>query len=172
VIPEISEVPEDQVEGFEDAFERLFLRAYAASYRILRSREDAEDVAMDTMARALRDWSKLDPGPDGWIVKVATHRSIDVWRRTQRQRRHLKAGRPVGSSPPSEPDLAVRQAVFALPKRQREVITLRYFLDLSEQEIATTLGCSTGSVKQHASRGLVALRRELSDDDLAGFGGA
>jgi RNA polymerase sigma factor (sigma-70 family) len=53
-----------------------------------------------------------------------------------------------------------------LPKRQREVVALRYFLDLSEQEIASALGCSTGSVKQHASRGLAALRRELRDEDL------
>jgi RNA polymerase sigma factor (sigma-70 family) len=66
----------------------------------------------------------------------------------------------------TEEELALRHAVAALPKRQREVVALRYFLDMSEQEIAAALGCSTGSVKQHASRGLVALRRTLSDDRL------
>jgi DNA-directed RNA polymerase specialized sigma24 family protein len=43
---------------------------------------------------------------------------------------------------------------------------MRYFLDMNEREIAAALGCSTGSVKQHASRGLAALRRELKDEDL------
>ena len=59
---------------------------------------------------------------------------------------------------------------MTLPKRQREVVALRYFLDLSEREIATVLGCSPGSVKQHASRGLAALRRQLRDVELEGIG--
>ena len=88
MIPHRPEAKDDRVEGFDDAFERLFLRAYRVSFQILRSREDAEDVAMDTMARALRDWEKLDTAADAWVAKVATHRSIDLWRRAQRRRRH------------------------------------------------------------------------------------
>ena len=65
MIAEASEADEDNgtpraeengAQGFDDAFERLFLRAYRASFQILRSREDAEDVAMDTMACALQKW--------------------------------------------------------------------------------------------------------------------
>jgi RNA polymerase sigma factor (sigma-70 family) len=48
-----------------------------------------------------------------------------------------------------------------LPKRQRQVLVLRYYLDQSEAEIASALSISTGSVKQHASRGLAALTRRL-----------
>ena len=159
---------EDGVQGFDDAFERLFLRAYRASFQILRSREDAEDVAMDTMACALRQWDRLDPRPDGWVVTVAAHRAIDQWRRAQRRRHHDNADRvgvgEAGSR--AEDEFALRQALVKLPKRQREVVALRYFLDLSEQEIASALGCSTGSVKQHASRGLAALRRSLTDAEL------
>jgi RNA polymerase sigma factor (sigma-70 family) len=156
--------------GFDDAFDRLFLRAYRASFQILRNREDAEDVAMDTMARALRDWERLDPAPDGWVVRVAANRSIDVWRRTERQRRHLREERPVVPESYREDDIALRQAVAKLSKRQREVVVLRYIMDLSERETADALGCSTGSVKQHASRGLAALRRRLTDEDLEGLG--
>jgi RNA polymerase sigma factor (sigma-70 family) len=69
-----------------------------------------------------------------------------------------------------EDDIALRQAVAKLSKRQREVVVLRYIMDLSERETADALGCSTGSVKQHASRGLAALRRRLTDEDLEGLG--
>ena len=57
----------------------------------------------------------------------------------------------------------------ALPRRQREVLALRYYLDLTEAQIADTLGVSRGAVKSHASRGAKALRRLLGErmEDLA-----
>jgi RNA polymerase sigma-70 factor (sigma-E family) len=60
-------------------------------------------------------------------------------------------------------DDAVLTALRALPDRQREVLALRYYLDLAEAEIAATLGISPGSVKTHASRGLAALADRLED---------
>ena len=54
-------------------------------------------------------------------------------------------------------------ALRELPRRQREVLSLRYYLDLSEAEIADTLGISRGAVKSHASRGAAALRHQLRD---------
>ena len=57
---------------------------------------------------------------------------------------------------------AVLDALRTLPTRQREVLTLRYYLELSEAEIAETLGISRGSVKAHASRGSAALRALLA----------
>lgn len=59
---------------------------------------------------------------------------------------------------------AVLQAVRGLPKRQSEVLLLRYYLDLTEVEIADTLGISTGSVKTHASRGIARLGQLLEDE--------
>jgi RNA polymerase sigma factor (sigma-70 family) len=57
-------------------------------------------------------------------------------------------------------------ALQRLPRRQLEVLVLRYYLDLSEREIATTLGISAGSVKTHASRGLRALHMTLESGEL------
>jgi RNA polymerase sigma factor (sigma-70 family) len=172
VIPEEGDCAEGSPgsPGFDEAFERLFLRAYRASFQIVRSREDAEDVAMDTMARALSHWDRLDPEPDGWVTRVAANRSIDLWRRAQRRRRHDSEGRAEVAEARTADDVAVRQALSKLSKRQREVVAMRYFMDLSEREIAQILGCSTGSVKQHASRGLSAMRRALTDEEFGGLG--
>lgn len=88
-------------------------------------------------------------------------------RRLVRQR-HLAVA--PGSAPGAEatamagdPDRTVLRALRALPERQREVLALRYYLDLSEAEIAATLGISAGSVKTHAHRGLAALSAHLED---------
>jgi RNA polymerase sigma factor (sigma-70 family) len=63
----------------------------------------------------------------------------------------------------SERRTAVLDALRTLPERQREVLALRYYLDLSEADIATTLGISRGAVKSHASRGVAALRTLMKD---------
>jgi RNA polymerase sigma-70 factor (sigma-E family) len=85
------------------------------------------------------------------------------------QGRHL---RPVADPAPSAESAAmaddeqrrVLAALRSLPDRQREVLSLRYYLDLSEAEIAAALGISAGSVKTHAHRGLAALAERLGGD--------
>ncbi len=84
------------------------------------------------------------------------------------RRRHLRVAADPDPAPAAEatamaadPGREVLQALRALPERQREVLVLRYYLDLSEAQIATTLGISKGSVKTHAHRGLTALAEGL-----------
>lgn len=84
------------------------------------------------------------------------------------RRRHLATaprGAPAAEATAlaGDPDGEVLAALRGLPDRQREVLSLRYYLDLSEHQIATTLGISAGSVKTHASRGLAALSHQLED---------
>ena len=88
-----------------------------------------------------------------------------------RRRRVARGQRSVGPDPAPSADSGaaagdqhlVLDALRALPTRQREVLVLRYYLDLPEAEIAATLGLSTGSVKTHAHRGLRALADRLED---------
>jgi RNA polymerase sigma factor (sigma-70 family) len=65
----------------------------------------------------------------------------------------------------SERRTAVLDALAELPTRQREVLVLRHYLDLSEADIATTLGISRGAVKSHASRGAATLRERLTREE-------
>jgi RNA polymerase sigma-70 factor (sigma-E family) len=90
-------------------------------------------------------------------------------RHRQVRRRHLRAA-PAPESPAAEADAlaggadgTVLDALRRLPDRQREVLALRYYLDLSEAEIAASLGISPGSVKTHAHRGLQALAEALGE---------
>jgi RNA polymerase sigma factor (sigma-70 family) len=154
-------------EGFEDAFRELYPRAFALAYRMLGNRQAAEDVASETMARALMRWDRLDRDRlPGWVLRVATNQSIDLMRRKGRT---LEAG-VVDLEDSTTLRLALSDALRRLPRRQREVIALRYLSDLSEVDTAAALGIAPGSVKTHLHRGLASLRDQLGHDSLEAVG--
>lgn len=75
---------------------------------------------------------------------------------------HRSANEPHTADPQIEQRQDLVQALSKLSKRQREVVALRYLADLDDQTVALTLGIAVGSVKQHAARGLAALRLDPS----------
>ncbi len=145
---------------FEEAFPDLYRLAYRVSFRVLGDRGDAEDVAQEALARAHLRWSRLRERPEGWIVTVATNLSIDRHRRRRRLSSLVQEPLVLVDIHQSERiDLA--RALRRLPRRQREVVVLRYLADWSESDVAAALGISAGAVKSHASRGLTTLRHHL-----------
>lgn len=145
---------------FEQVFQGLFVEAYEVATRILGNAGEAEDVAAETMARALERWRRVGAmrSTSGWVVRVSANLAIDIVRR----RRFVERGSVDRSDRPDDADsrMAVRDVLRRLPRRQRDVLALRYLADLSEAEIAEVLGISPGSVKRHASRALDHLRRD------------
>jgi RNA polymerase sigma factor (sigma-70 family) len=141
---------------FEDAFEGLYGLAYRVAFRLLGRRGEAEDVAAEALARAYTRWSRIGAYPAAWVSRVSTNLALDVWRREQRRRGTPPVATVIESSAAERVDL--HRALASLSKRQREVVALRYLADLPEDTVAAALGCSTGTVKQHASRGLAALK--------------
>jgi RNA polymerase sigma factor (sigma-70 family) len=144
---------------FEEAFDRLYARAYGVAFQLLGRRSEAEDVAQETLARAFVHWRKVRAYAEGWVVRVAGNLSIDSWRRNRR----IESGASVDRATP-EPDAAridLHRALRKLSRRQREVLVLRFLADLPEADVAEALGCSVGSVKVHASRGLASLRTTM-----------
>jgi DNA-directed RNA polymerase specialized sigma24 family protein len=148
---------------FDAAFWPLFLTAFRAAHRILGDRHAAEDVAADALARAHVHWRRIAGRPyrDAWVVRVATNRALDLHRR----------GRLSVSMPPSvgfDEGVAVRvsllQALHELPRRQREVVVLRFLVGLPVGDVAAVLGIGPGSVRTHLERGLRSLRAHLGDD--------
>ena len=152
--------------GFDAAFGDLFLAAYRVAYRLLGSREDAADCAQEACARTWADWDKLvrAGNPLPWTVRVSSNLAIDRWRRARRADRFGRSA-DAGTFDPGPERLDLYRALEGLPRRQREVVVLRHLADLSEADVAAALGCSVGSVKTHASRGLAALRAVLTIEE-------
>ena len=117
---------------------------------------DGEDLAQDGYLGLLRAWPVEHP--EAYVRRVMVNGAINAGKR---RRRSSRLPQPVITTEPVAPD-DTWPVVQRLPPRQRAVIVLRYYLDLSEADIATTLGCRPGTVKAHASKGLVRLRKELS----------
>lgn len=146
---------------FEAAFDALYRLAYRVAFRVLGDRGDAEDVAQETLARTAVRWSRLEDRPEGWVTRVASNLAIDRYRR--RRRPLIAMTGPVGVVDPylgERGDLVA--ALRRLPRRQREVVVMRYLADLSEAQVALEMGCSVGTVKSHGARGLASLRRHLT----------
>lgn len=147
---------------FDAAFTVLFDRAYRIGFRLLGSRQDAEDIAQEAMARAYIRWHAVGAtSPQAWVSVVAANLAVDASRRRSRRRRGAEPA-PGGEGEAATVErLALREVLRSLSGRQREVLVLRYLADLPEAEVATALGVSVGSVKQHASRGCEQLRQRL-----------
>ena len=149
---------------FAVSFDALWAAAYRVAFRLLGDREDASDCAQEACVRACVRWSKLvrhgDPTP--WVVRAASNLAIDRWRRT---RRVGSASAEAASDDGVADRIDLHRALATLPRRQREVVVLRYVADLREVDVAAALGVSLGSVKQHSARGLAALRAALADEE-------
>jgi RNA polymerase sigma-70 factor (sigma-E family) len=153
---------------------------YAAHYRsllrlavlLVRDRETAEEVVQDAFVAMHGHWGRLrDPSrAAAYLRRVVVNRAHSVLRRRGVERRHQPTA-PAAAPGAEAAVLAAEQrarvldALRALPRRQREVLALRYYLDLDEAAIGETLGISRGAVKSHASRGAAALRARLEVRD-------
>lgn len=143
---------------FDQEFRELYPRAFGLAYRVLGNRAAAEDVASETMARALMRWDRLDADRrPGWILKVASNLAIDLLRK----KGHTLETGVIDLEDGTALRVALAAAMAKLPRRQRETIALRYLSDLSEAETARALGIGVGSVKTHTHRGLAALRAQF-----------
>jgi RNA polymerase sigma-70 factor (sigma-E family) len=129
------------------------------------SRTAGEDLLQAALERVMRRWGHVRGDPEGYVRRTLYHLAVDQWRvRRRRPEVHLTV------EPPA-PDEAGRvqlrhalvQAMGQLQPRQRAVLVLRYWEQLSEAEAAEVLGCSVGTVKSSASRGLARLRELTAD---------
>ena len=131
--------------------------------------QSAEDVVQDAFfALHRRAHTLRDPNAAVSYVRASVvNLSRSVIRRRQTARKHLRVAEPE-AAPAADSNILLldehRQALEAvrrLPRRQQEILVLRYWAGLSEREIATTLGISPGAVKSSASRGMATLQRAL-----------
>jgi RNA polymerase sigma-70 factor (sigma-E family) len=163
-MPDVSVPFEDFVRARSAALFRFALLLTAR-----QDRSEAEDLLQEALERAYRHWPRIcrSGDPERYVRRVIANASTDRWRRLRRRpERPLPDDDPGLSASDHASDIADRdfllRALGGLAPRQRAVLVLRYFCDLSEAETADALGCGVGTVKSQASRGLARLR-EISE---------
>jgi RNA polymerase sigma-70 factor (sigma-E family) len=177
--------PDDQINGVGATAMSFEEFVAGASTRLLtlallltgRQRAEAEDLLQDVLERAYRRWSRIirNGGPEPYVRQMLVNAAVD---RGRRLRRRPEAPLAVDVADRAAVDQAgqhadrdlLLRALAGLPPRQRAVLVLRYFEDLSEAQTAAVLGCSAGTVKSQASRALSRLREltAASDDPDTG----
>ncbi len=161
---------DDLAPDYADFFAAILPAAVAAARRITGDLASAEDAASEALAKAYLRWPRLRAMDhrEAWLLRVTTNEAIGVVRKRVRRERILRRH----TVPPLQDDGRDRetlvQQVRRLPRRQREVVALRFFADMSTDEVAAALGISPGSVKAHLHRGLATLRDRLGAGALKG----
>jgi RNA polymerase sigma-70 factor (sigma-E family) len=133
----------------------------ATAVLLTGSRTAGEDLLQTALERLMRNWNRVDGDREGYLRRILYNLAVDRWRQRTRRPELL-----VTVEPPSLPDgtdtvhlrHALIKALTMVPPKQRAVLVLRYWEQCSEAEAADVLGCSVGTVKSNASRGLARLR--------------
>lgn len=156
--------------ALETLYDAHFVWLVRLAVLLVGDRGVAEEVVQDAFVAMHGRWHSLDD-PEravGYLRTTVLNRSRSVLRHRAVVARHVP--QPVPDAPgadtasiEAERRQVVLDAMRALPRRQREVLALRYYLDQSEREIAGMLGISQGAVKSHASRGAATLRQILGE---------
>jgi RNA polymerase sigma-70 factor (ECF subfamily) len=162
----------DPSETFEEFYAREFPAIVALAYTLSGSRTASEDLAQEALMAAHGDWDRVGgfDRPDVWVRRVVTNLSMSMFRRRYAEAKalaRLALGTTTTMPALDADDAEFWAAVRSLPRRQAQVIALRYLDDRSVTEIAEILGTATGTVKKHLHDGrhAVARRLRLEEDD-------
>lgn len=161
-------------ESADSALGELFRTQYESMVGLAKllvdDRRDAEEIVQEAFVRTYANWDRVrnreQPAP--YVRRTVINLARSGIRRRQVARRHLRpVPEPVRGAESlavtADDRRAVREALSHLPRRQREVVVLRYFLDCSTEETADLLGISAGAVKTHVHRAMAALGQRLEE---------
>lgn len=153
-----------EFEEFARRYSPLLLRT---AFWLTGDRDAAEDLVQTTLLRALAHWAKARTAPEAYCHRILVNAHRDELRRRQRRReRWYLEALPVSVRTGDATDrLAIARALASLSEAQREVVVLRFYLDLTVPAVAKTLGIPEGTVKSTTSRALARLSAFLTIDD-------
>ena len=146
------------------------------AYLLTGSRADAEDLLQTALAKTYLSWDRIRDreAVDGYVRRIMVNTQTSWWRRRKVDEDPTDELPEPGGGRDAHADLDLHDALWtalsALPKRQRAMVVLRYYEDLSEAETAHVMGVSVGTVKSTTSRALTKLRENaqlltgLNDD--------
>lgn len=131
------------------------------AYLLTRDHALAEDLLQTALAKAWFSWSRIEDRPEPYVRRILVNTYASWWRRKWNGEQAFAEPpepEPAGGGHDADQRHDLWEAMGRLPRRQRAVVVLRYFEDLSEAETARLLGVSTGTVKSQASKALAKLR--------------
>jgi RNA polymerase sigma-70 factor (sigma-E family) len=152
-------------DGFRQFVLARLARLSRVAYLLAGDHHEAEDLLQSALAKVGAHWRRVAAAddPDAYVRKILYNEQVSIWRRRARVAEQPVAEPPEAASPRDVADDAVQRiilqnALSRLTPRQRAVIVLRYFEDLSEVDTADVLGCAVGTVKSQTSHALGRLR--------------
>lgn len=133
------------------------------------NQQSAADLVQDALERTGLAWSRVlrQDDPEAYVRRVMANRHVSLWRRLRRERLVAEPPDRVYADASPHVEDAMWVALGGLARRQRAVLVLRYYEDLSEAEIARVLGCAPGTVKSQAAKGISSLRAALGDKETS-----
>ena len=142
------------------------------AYLLTRDHHLAEDLVQSALFKAAMAWERIEGEPEPYVRRILYTDNISWWRRRRRlvvEAAPVRAEEPAGPGTDVDLHVALERALGYLTAKQRTVLVLRYYEDLTEAQTAEVMGCSVGTVKSTTSRALVKLRDSsgLRDDPRA-----
>jgi RNA polymerase sigma-70 factor (sigma-E family) len=158
---------------FSEFMDGRWLQLVRLGFVLTGDRGLAEDLAQTALARAYASWPQIRRAgdPDAYVRRVLVNANHARFRK-RRVAEQLTATVP--EPPPaeavggSEDRVTLLAALMSLPAGQRSVVVLRFWLDMTEAQVAEALGCSVGTVKTQGSRALAKLRGAVGLDEEVG----
>jgi RNA polymerase sigma-70 factor (sigma-E family) len=179
-VTDLTHAPGGTTADFESWMTARQHKLLRTAYLLTGDVHAAEDLTQTTLAKVYLAWDRVSAAEsiDAYARKIMVNEHTSTWRRLWRHREVVSDTSahdvPVAAQQYDGVGAALWDAVTALPERQRAVVVLRYYEQLSEKEAADALGVSVGTVKSQSSRALDTLRSRLGNSswdrtDLAGW---
>ena len=148
----------------EDSYHAFVSARYAAlrrtAYVLTGNHHDAEDLVQTALMKAAGVWGRISERPEPYVRKVMYHENISRWRRRRVAEEPLEGhDSAVGHTESAEDRLLLADALARLTPKQRTVLVLRYYEDLTEQQAAAAMGVRVGTVKSQTRHALMRLRQ-------------
>lgn len=158
----------DPGEDFEAFVSARYAALVRTAYLLTGHHQDAEDLVQTALIKSVAAWGRITGDPEPYVRKVLVRENVSRWRARRWREVHTDLV-PEAAASATDPttDLALQKGLRALAPRQRAVIVLRYYEDLSERETADVLGIAIGTVKSQSRDALSRLRAvlpELADE--------
>ncbi len=155
--------------GYTDFEEFVVARRGAllrTAYLLTGDHHDAEDLVQSALIKVVPKWTRIKDGPEGYVRQVLARESVNRWRGRRWREVTTDVVPEVMHHPAVSADrIALFEDLRRLSPRQRAVLVLRYFDDLTEADTAAALGISVGTVKSHARDALARLRNQHSGEE-------